>query len=282
MATVAVLGTGLLGGGMVENLLAKGHAVRAWNRSRDKLAPLAAKGAIAAADPAAAVRGAERVHLVLAADDAVDEVLAAARPGLAAGVPVIDHSTNLPARVAERFARLRAEKVRYVPAPVFMGPQNAREGSGLMLLAGPKPDADALEPALLQMTAKVLYAGERPDQAAVFKLAGNAVYFAMTAVMGDVLAMGKAAGVPADALLALFDVWKVGGALPGIGRRVASADTGAPSFELSMARKDARLMIETAGPDARLTVLPAIATAMDRALYLGNAHADYAVFAKPS
>src|SRR5260221_9875147 len=80
MATLAVLGTGLLGSGMVENLLAKGHRVRIWNRSPDKLAPLLAKGAIAAADPAAAARGAERVHLVLAEDAAVDAVVAALRP----------------------------------------------------------------------------------------------------------------------------------------------------------------------------------------------------------
>ena len=35
MTTIALLGTGLLGAGMVENLLAKGHAVRIWNRTRD-------------------------------------------------------------------------------------------------------------------------------------------------------------------------------------------------------------------------------------------------------
>ena len=40
MTTTALLGTGLLGTGMVENLLAKGHTVRIWNRSRAKLEPL--------------------------------------------------------------------------------------------------------------------------------------------------------------------------------------------------------------------------------------------------
>src|SRR5262245_23983759 len=109
MATIAVLGTGLLGAGMVENLLAKGERVVVWNRTAAKTAPLVAKGAVAAADPAEAVRGADRVHLVLTADDAVDATIAALRPGLAAGVYVIDHSTNLPGRVAERHARLRGE-----------------------------------------------------------------------------------------------------------------------------------------------------------------------------
>ncbi|MFO0005806.1 MAG: NAD(P)-binding domain-containing protein, partial [bacterium] len=102
MATIAVLGAGLLGSGFVTNLLDKGEDVVVWNRTASKLAPLVARGARAAASPADAARGAERVHLVLTADDAVDATIAALRPGLDEGVPVLDHSTNLPARVAER------------------------------------------------------------------------------------------------------------------------------------------------------------------------------------
>lgn len=279
MTTIALLGTGLLGAGMVENLLAKGHAVRIWNRSRDKLAPLAAKGAHAAADPAECVRGAERVHLVLAEDTAVDAVIAALRPGLAADVPVLDHSTNQPAKVKARFAALRGGGVRYVPAPVFMSPANAREASGLMLLAGPAAEAPALTAAVAPMTGKVWHVGERPDLAAVYKIAGNSVFFAMAAAMADVLAIGAGAGVPAEQMLALFDVFKPGTALPFLGQRVAKAGAGPASFELTMARKDARLMQETAAGH-RLLVLPAVAAAMDQALAQGRGDADYAVFTK--
>ena len=66
MATIAVYGAGLLGSGFVENLLAKGERVVVWNRTPAKLAALVAKGAVAAADPAEAARGAERVHLAFA------------------------------------------------------------------------------------------------------------------------------------------------------------------------------------------------------------------------
>lgn len=277
MTHIALLGTGLLGAAMVENLLAKGQTVRIWNRSRDKLAPLLQKGATAAADPAAAVRGARRVHLVLAEDHAVDEVIAQLRPGLGADVPVIDHSTNLPAKVAARFAALRAQGVRYVPAPVFMSPQNARDASGLMLLAGPKADADALQADLATMTGKLWHVGERPDLAAIHKLAGNSMFFALAAAMSDVLAIGRGNKLGAEEALALFDVFKPGSALPWIGQRVAKAADGPVSFELAMARKDARLMIEAAG-SAPLVTLPAIAAAMDRAIQKGRGHADYAAF----
>ncbi len=279
MNTIALLGTGLLGSGMVENLLAKGHRVRIWNRTHDKLAPLVKRGAIGAKDPADAVRGASRVHLVLAEDAAVDAVIAALRPGLGKDTPVIDHSTNLPQLVAARFLSLRAASVRYVPAPVFMSPANARDASGLMLLAGPQADATALQPELAPMTGKVWYTGERADLAAVYKLAGNSLFFALAGAMSDVLAMGKGNDVAPEQMLKLFDVFKPGGALPFLGQRVMAAGAGPASFELTMARKDARLMQETAGGQ-RLLVLPGIVAAMDQAIARGLGGADYAAFTK--
>lgn len=279
MTTIALLGTGLLGGGMVENLLAKGHTVRIWNRSPGKLQPLVQRGAHAAKDPAEAVRGASHVHLVLAEDHAVDVVVAQLRPGLGGGVPVIDHSTNLPARVERRFATLRAAGVRYVPAPVFMSPQNAREASGLMLLAGPQQDADELSPHLSAMTGKLWHVGERADLAAIYKLAGNSTFFALAGAMSDVLAIGRGCGVPAEQMAKLFDVFKPGAAMPFLLQRVAKAGAGPASFELAMAQKDARLMAEAAGTEA-LLVLPAVAAAMDRALAQGHGAADYTMFTK--
>jgi len=279
MTTIALLGTGLLGAGMVENLLTKGHQVRVWNRSPAKLAPLCARGAIAGSDPADTVRGAERVHLVLSEDLAVDAVIAALRPGLAAAAPILDHSTNLPAKVVARYAALRRDGVHYLHAPVFMSPQNAREASGLMLLAGPTAEAEALQPALQPMTGKLWHTGERPDLAAVYKLAGNSLFFALAAAMGDVLAIGNGCDVPPEQMLALFDVFKPGGALPFLGQRVAKAGAGPASFELAMARKDARLMLEAA-PQGTTLLLPAIAAAMDRALARGDGAADYAVFTR--
>ena len=279
MTTIALLGTGLLGSGMVENLLAKGLTVRIWNRSAAKLAPLVAKGAIAAKDPADAARGAARVHLVLAEDAAVDAVIAQLRPGLGKDVFLIDHSTNLPQKVANRFLKLRAEQVRYVPAPVFMSPQNAREASGLLVFAGPPGEADALQSELQPMTGKVWYVGERPDLAAVYKLAGNSMFFALAGAVSDVLAMGRDNDVTPEVMLGLFDVWKVGGAIPILGQRIAKAGPGPASFELVMARKDARLMQEAAGKQP-LIVLPAVAAAMDRAITRGDGKLDYAVFTK--
>jgi 3-hydroxyisobutyrate dehydrogenase-like beta-hydroxyacid dehydrogenase len=279
MSTVALLGTGLLGSGIAENLLTKGYTVRVWNRSPQKLAPLIAKGAVAGKDPADTVRGCERVHLVLSEDAAVDAVIAALRPGLTPSTWVIDHSTNLPEKVKARFARLRGEGVRYISAPVFMSPLNGREASGMMMVAGPTADFEALQAALSSMTGKLWHAGEQPEVAALLKLAGNAMIFAMIAGMGDLFAMGRQNGVSPEQIIGLFDVFKP--QLTYMGQRVVKAGTGPASFELAMARKDLRLMIEAAGSKPTL-LLHAMAAAMDRSLTAGNGAHDFSIFAKGS
>jgi 3-hydroxyisobutyrate dehydrogenase len=56
-ATVAVLGTGIMGAAMARNLLAAGMEVRVWNRTREKADPLAEDGAAVTASPAQATEG---------------------------------------------------------------------------------------------------------------------------------------------------------------------------------------------------------------------------------
>ena len=279
MATVAVLGIGLLGRGMAENLVRQGHRVQVWNRTPEKCAPVVALGAIRGEHPAMAASGAERVHLVLSEDDAVDAVIAALRPGLGPDVPVIDHSTNLPTAVATRSERLRSESIRYLHAPVFMGPSHARDGTGLMLISGPTPEVEALRPALEQMTGRLQHLGDRPDKAAAVKLTGNGMLVMLAAAMGDLFRIGLANGVPPDEVIALFEAFAP--TAPATGRRVMAAGTGPASFELTMARKDTRLMIEAAGGPEGLLLLPAVADAMDRALAAGKGAQDYGIFAKP-
>ncbi len=279
--TIAILGTGLLGAGMVRNLLAKGEAVRVWNRSADKALALGAEGAEVAASPAEAVRGARRVHLVLTADDAVDDVIAACAGAFAADCPVFDHSTNLPDRVAARHQRSRAAGIAYFHAPVFMAPANARDGTGLMLLSASAAEAEAALPSLQTMTGKIWHVGERPDLAAVYKLIGNALLVSISGTFGDLFALGAHQGLDPAEVLQIFDHWRPGSMLPAFGQRVAARGTNPVSWELVTAAKDVRLMVEAAGGAEGLVVLPALAAAIQVALSEGHAQKDYAIFAWP-
>lgn len=279
MATVAVLGMGLLGKGFAENLLSKGHTVRVWNRTKAKAEPLGAAGAHVADSPAEAVEGAERVHLILQADDAVEQVIEKLRPGLGDGVPVVDHSTNLPARVAERVPRLAADGVRYLSAPVFMGPQSSREATGLMLVSGDEELTDRLEAALSDMTGKLVRLGPEVDRAAKVKISGNGLLVMLTSTMGDLFRIADGAGMPYEALFALLEQFSPTPA--GMGKRVLASKDGPVGFELTMARKDVQLMIDTAGGPEALTVLPSIAARMDRLIEAGHGAEDFTVVARP-
>ena len=69
------IGIGLMGKPMVLRLLAAGHEVTVWNRSRDKLAPVVEKGAKAAKSPADVARAAEIVMMCVTDQKAAEAVL---------------------------------------------------------------------------------------------------------------------------------------------------------------------------------------------------------------
>jgi 3-hydroxyisobutyrate dehydrogenase-like beta-hydroxyacid dehydrogenase len=277
MANIAFLGTGLLGSAFAEAAAKRGDTVTAWNRSPDKALALASFGIKAAATPAEAVRGAARVHLVLKDDAVVDDVVSAARPGLSADAIVVDHSTTLPRLTAERAARLRAQGIRYLHCPVFMGPPAARNAQGLMLATGPKALFDSVEPELARMTGRLEYMGERPDLAAVNKLLGNAMLIGLWAVMADVLTLAEACGVDAGDAIRLLGNLDLNAAVSRRGASMAKRDF-APTFELAMARKDVRLMLETSG-NRPMAALPAVAARMDQLIAAGYGADDASVLA---
>jgi 3-hydroxyisobutyrate dehydrogenase len=278
---IAFLGTGLLGGNFVRALRRRGQPVQVWNRTPEKARALEADGAVPCADPAAAARGAARLHLTLTDDAAVDEVLEAARPGLAPGVVLVDHSTTSPAGTAARAARWAARGVAFQHAPVFMGPVNALEGTGLMLASGDRLRFDALAPALEPMTGALRWVGPLEERAAGLKLIGNLFLIAMTTGLIDALALGKGLGIPPADAGALFDLFNPGAMAPARMRRILAGDFDHPSWELSMARKDARLMLESAqAGGVALTLIPAVAAVMDRFLAEGHAHRDWTVLAR--
>ena len=159
--------------------------------------------------------------------------------------------------------------------PVFIGPAAARAGQGTILAAGPRALFDAVHDALARMAPRVEYVGERPDLAAVLKLCGNAFIIGMSALVADVLTVAAAADVaPADALR-VVELFNPASTITGRGKAMASGSF-APSFELAMARKDVRLMLETAAARP-LAALPAIASRMDALIAAGHGGDDLAV-----
>ena len=278
MTHIAYLGTGLLGSALAEAAAKRGDHVTVWNRTASKARALEQFGIHVAATPADAVRGASRVHLVLKDDPVVDEIIAALRPGLEPDAVIVDHTTNQPRLTAERSKRLNAAGVRYLHCPVFIGPAAARAGQGIILASGPRPLFDAVSAALSKMAPRVQYLGERPDLSAVYKLCGNAIIIGLSGIVADVFAVANGSGVAPDEALGLLDFFDPAAIITGRGRNMAKKNF-APSFELTMARKDVRLMMESAN-GAPLVTLPAIAARMDALIAEGFGDSDLGVIGK--
>ena len=153
----------------------------------------------------------------------------------------------------------KAQGFSYQHAPVFMGPPNALESTGTMLVSGDQALIGRLEPELSRMTGKLLDFGPEPGRAAGMKLLGNLFLVSFTAGIADMLGLAKALRIPVSDISKLMDSWNPGAMVPARLKRVATADFTQPSWTRSMARTATRLMVEGAergGVD--LSVIPAI------------------------
>jgi 3-hydroxyisobutyrate dehydrogenase len=277
MSTITFLGTGLLGSAFAEAAAQRSDTVTAWNRTAKKAQALAQFGVKPAATPADAARGASRVHLVLKDDGVVEEVIAAARAGLSPEAVIVDHSTTLPALTAARAQRLAREGVKYLHCPVFMGPAAARTAKGSMLAAGPQALFDRVKGELAAMTGRLEYLGERADLAAVHKLLGNATIIGLVGVLSDVLTIAQASDVPGADAIKLLQMLDLNAMAAGRGGSMAKGNFDL-SFELAMARKDVRLMLEAVG-SRPMAALPAVAVRMDQLIGAGLGDKDFSVLA---
>jgi 3-hydroxyisobutyrate dehydrogenase len=278
---IAYLGTGLLGANFVKAMLQQGQQVQVWNRTTSKAKELEQFGAKAFEDITEAVKGAQRIHLTLSDDAAVDEVLEKASIGFSLGVTIIDHTTTSTAGATQRTENWKQRGYTYLHAPVFMGPPDALNGTGYMLVSGNQELISKMEPVLSKMTGKLLNFGPEANRAAGIKLMGNGFLLFLTVGLSDALALAKAMNIPSSDLVALFDAWNPGALLPARLKRILKAKHDEPSWELQMARKDARLMMEEADKSSQhLTAIPAIANEMDKWIAQGNAHKDWTVITK--
>lgn len=276
----AFLGMGLLGSNFVKAMLKKGEQVHVWNRTVSKTKELELFGAIVFGNAAEAVKGADRIHLTLKDDASVDEVLQAASAGFKPGAIIIDHTTTSKEGAIQRTKEWKEKGFVYQHAPVFMGPINALESSGFMMLSGDADVISKMQPELSLMTGKLLQFGDEVGKAAAIKLAGNAFLVCFTAGIRDTLALSKSLNLSVEDLSALFNEWNPGSMLHGRLKRMTSGDYSQPSWELNMARKDTGLFIKAAEGKTDLAIIPSIAELMDEWIEKGYGNNDWTVIAK--
>jgi 3-hydroxyisobutyrate dehydrogenase len=269
MTDLAFLGTGVMGAPMAQHCNDAGFAVHAWNRTAAKAQPLAAAGIEIYADPAQAVVGCPLMLTMLADADAVIEVAATA---LAVAEPPevwIQMSTIGP-EGAERCAALAEERdVAFVDAPVLGTRAPAQDGTLVVLASGPEVARPAAEPVFDAVGSKTIWLGEAGAGSRA-KVMLNSWVLGIVGALAETLSLAKAMEIDPQVFFDAID----GGALDlpyaqTRGRMMAQESFDDVSFALSLARKDAGLVVGAAS--AAGIELPMMQGALER---LRRAEAD--------
>ena len=204
MERIGFVGLGTMGGYMAANLRKAGFEVTVWNRTPGKAAALVEAGAREAASPADVARASDIVCTCVSDTPDVEAVLFGAdgvASGLADGALVIDYSTISPSATAAFAARLRAQGVGFVDAPVSGGSEGARLGTLTIMAGGDVADLERARP-VLEATGKTIThfgpAGSGQAVKAVNQVVISGVYLAVAE--GMVLSMK--AGLDPQAVVA--------------------------------------------------------------------------------
>ncbi|HSC48666.1 MAG TPA: NAD(P)-dependent oxidoreductase [Gaiellaceae bacterium] len=241
---VAAVGLGAMGSRIAGRLVDAGHDLTVWNRDASKAEPLVAAGAGAAESPAAAAAGAEVVVVMVTGPKALAAVtdggdgLAA---GLGAGAAVVQMSTvGLPA-LRRLAASLPAGAL--LDAPVLGSISEVEDGTLTVFAGGPPELVERLAP-LLSTLGHVLFVGPVGAGTAA-KLVANLTLVGTIGVLGEALALGRALELDGPTAFEVLAATPVGAQAE---RRRPAFESGdyPPRFSLSLARKDADLILEAA------------------------------------
>lgn len=250
MATVGLLGTGLMGSAMARALREAGHDLVLWNRSADAATRLAGElGGVAVGRPRDVAAEAGVCISMLADGDAVDAVYAGP-DGLVAGAGpsniLVDSSTVRPATIRAYAGAARAVGAGILDAPVSGSVALAEAGQLTLMVGGELADLDRARPVLDAVAARIFHLGPLGSGAAM-KLAVNTVIFGLNQAVAEGLVLAERAGVARELA---YDVIAAGAAgAPFVGyKRAAFLDPDATpvGFALDLAAKDLGLIAELA------------------------------------
>jgi 3-hydroxyisobutyrate dehydrogenase-like beta-hydroxyacid dehydrogenase len=175
MAELGFVGLGTMGGGVVRRLLAAGHAVTVWNRTREKAEPLLEGGARWADSPRSVVERSDIVFTMVtntAAVQAVTEGPDGILAGLGPGKVYVDMSTASPANTRALAETVVAVGAQMLDAPVSGSVITLEEGKLSIMVGGERETFERVKPVLEAIGPRVFHLG--PNGAAVtMKIAIN-------------------------------------------------------------------------------------------------------------
>jgi 3-hydroxyisobutyrate dehydrogenase-like beta-hydroxyacid dehydrogenase len=235
---ISVLGLGIIGSAWAKNLIADGHDVRCWNRTRKDFPRFHAS-------IQEAVDGADLIIIVVADPPAVQSVLDQIHPKLGPAVLVIQSST-----ISARWTLLFAEQVQrtgalFLEAP-FTGSKPAAEQRQTVYYLGGEPEVvEKARPILESLSGAIFHIGPL-GSASSLKLAMNLNIAGVVQSLCESLALSRAAGIPDDVYFAALTRNAARSGISDLKAPKLRQRDYSPQFSLKHMEKDLRLALETA------------------------------------
>ena len=265
------IGIGLMGKPMSLRLLAAAYKVAVWNRSKEKLAPVVEKGAIAKDSPAEVARFADIVMMCVTDQNSVKEVLfgtGGVVEGATEGKIVIDFSSIAPSAARDYAAQLAAKGMGYIDAPVSGGTVGAEQGTLAIMAGGKAEHIEFVRPLIAELASRFTRMGES-GAGQVTKLANQVIVASLFPVIAEALRLAEAAGVDAKKIpQALLGGFADSRPLQVFGPRMASREYAPALGTVNVMLKD--LLNAVAVAEEAGVPLPMARAAVERYRLLAN------------
>lgn len=245
---VGFIGPGIMGCPMAINLIKGGHQLRAFARRAEALQRLTAAGAAACASPAEAAAGADIIFTIVSDTPDVEAVLFGKQGvvhGARPGAVVVDMSTISPAATKIFAARLAAQGIEMLDAPVSGGESGAINAT-LSIMVGGKPAVfERVRPLFECMGKNIVHVGD--NGAGQVAKACNQIVVAVTIeAVAEALTFARRNGAdPAKVREALMGGFAGSKIMEVHGQRMLDNDFK-PGFKVGLHQKDMRIVMETA------------------------------------
>jgi 3-hydroxyisobutyrate dehydrogenase-like beta-hydroxyacid dehydrogenase len=197
---VGFVGLGAMGAGIVPRLMAGGHAVTGWNRTRAKAEPLIAQGMRWANTPREVARESEIVFSIVTDAAAVKEVALGTDgviAGLAKGGIFADMSTIAPGASRAIAAEFAKAGMAMLDAPISASTKTLADGKASIMVGGDREAYERARPVMLAIGPKVSYIGAN-GLAAQMKIAMNLTLITQVISFCEGVAMAERGGVPRE------------------------------------------------------------------------------------
>ena len=277
---IAFLGLGVMGTPMARHLLAAGHEVTVWNRSRRRAEALASNGASVASSAIEAVKIAPVVMTSLFDDAAYqavlfeDGVLDAMQPG-ALHISLSTISVALSDMLTAEHA---GRGHQYVAAPVFGRPNIAEAGKLWIVVAGAAKAIAQARPLLEMFSRGISVIGAEPRQAHALKLGGNFLISAMILSLSEAFVYAESQSIAPDVFLEAVNSALFQSPFYAAYGKVMLNPPKDAGASMGLGAKDNRLLREAAErAHVRLSLADTLAEIFAQAQEVGLGDEDWAV-----